>query len=135
MKSGSNDKVEIRLADSMDRPLTGYHVGVDIYAGPSYDSNSGLPLKCDNGCIVSKEGYIYISYDVASISESSQQNVDYIRIYWDTYMNGQYDAGQDPYRTAQVEIVNVNYVALGDSYSSGEAGELPPVGNYLMGKN
>ena len=79
VKSGSNDKVEIRLADSMNRPLTGYHVGVDIYAGPSYDSNSGLPLKCDNGCIVSKEGYIYISYDVASISESSQQNVDYIK--------------------------------------------------------
>lgn len=136
VKSGSNDKVEIRIADSMDRPLNGYHVGVEIYAGPSYDSNSGLSLKCDDSCIVSREGYIYISYNVASVSELSQQDVDYIRIYWDTYRNDRYDAGQDPYHTAQVEIVNVNYVALGDSYSSGEAGEPPPpAGNYRTDNN
>lgn len=64
-----------------------------------------------------------------------RNDIDHMRIYHDEGRNGRYDAGRDPYRIAQVEIVQVNYVALGDSYSSGEAGESPPAGEYIRGVN
>ena len=81
VKSGSNDVVKIRLTDSMGRPLAGYHVGVDIYSDPSHDANSGLSVKCADGCIANNEGYIYFSYDVASIGRPAQRGID-------DYLNG-----------------------------------------------
>ena len=135
VRSGSRDAVKIRLADSSDQPLSGYHMGVDLYAGPSHDANPSPSVNCDD-CITNNEGVITISYDVASLSPGGSNDIDYLRVYQDTGVNGRFDAGQDPFRFVVLQVVHaVDYVALGDSYSSGEAGESPPTGEYLKGDN
>ena len=81
-------------------------------------------MECYVRCISFSEGYLHISYRSASISgDERRDDLDIFRVYLDKGTPGQYDAGVDPFRYAFVKILRpVNYVALGDSYSSGEAG-------------
>ena len=107
-----------------EQPFVGRKMGVELYAGPSYDGGLASTVTCYRECIVNSDGYIFVSYRVASLSGESRREVtDLLRVYLDKTGNAQYDAGVDPFRSTGLHILRpVNYVALGDSYSAGENG-------------
>ena len=114
-----------------------------LIAGPS----RGQQAECVNtgrrvqgACITNDKGEFIVRYSVPTdaISPTSMQQ-DLLRVSIDDNGNGKLDL--TPQRTAaepvaylQLPIAKAaNYIALGDSYSSGENGDEPKPGSYQQG--
>ncbi|WP_419840740.1 Ig-like domain-containing protein [Candidatus Poriferisodalis sp.] len=131
-------------------PLANAVVGMSVFAGPS----SAAELMCavppvpglsspsySSHCSTDAEGVFTVRYRVgapALAATGSQQ--DDLRVWWDRNRNGTYEASpnhpvREPSDTVQIPVAKaaVSYVALGDSYSSGEAGDNPEPGSYQSG--
>ena len=132
VRSGTDAEVQLQLIDSKGQPFAWRRMGIELLGGPSFDSGGTTATDCYVLCISGSEGYLYLSYRAASIAgEARRDDLDLLRVYLDRDTPGQYDPGVDPFRTAAVGILRpVNYVALGDSYSSGEAGRKLPGGTF-----
>ena len=117
------------LVDSLGEPLDGTAVAADIVIGP----NRGARVMCRStrreparlsGCRTGPDGAVTLIYPATGGgSVLERQELDVVRVFLDTDGNGVYTSGE-PFQYTTLRILKpVNYVALGDSYSSGEAGE------------
>ncbi len=133
-------------------PLANAVVGMSVFAG----SSSAAELMCavppvpglsspsySSHCSTDAEGVFTVRYRVGApaVTATGAQQDD-LRIWWDRNRNGTYEASpnhpvREPSDTVQVPVAKaaVSYVALGDSYSSGEAGDDPDDEKYVTGEN
>ncbi|MYC44055.1 MAG: hypothetical protein F4X49_00635 [Acidimicrobiia bacterium] len=132
VSSGATATISVRLIDADGEPFAGAQMGAELSAGPTFDTDGAAVVSCDGGCVTDGDGYVTLAYEVAPVrGEQRLDNIELIRLYWDTDSDGRYDAGTDPPSTASVHLYRpVNYVALGDSYSSGENGATGPDGEF-----
>ena len=142
------------IVTTVDRAVTDAPVGAAIIAGPS----RAQPISCLNtslttprpptdrsACVSDERGDIIVRYRVPfdAVDLLAVQQ-DLIRIHIDEDRDGQLDTTADhtaiepvAYTRARVAKA-VNYIALGDSYSSGEAGREEHEdfeGSYQTGKS
>ena len=122
-----------------------------LIAGPSRGQqvaclNTGhsgpRPPTDQSACITDEFGEIVVRYRVPTEAiDLFAMQQDLLRINIDDNGNGQLDVtahrvAAEPVAYLQVPIAKaVNYVALGDSYSSGENGDEPVPGAYQAGKS
>ena len=120
-----------QLVDQSGEPLSNTSVGVDILSGPNSESAIScfkplvrIPSFQWSPCVTDDEGGIVFTYKVNSNNiNSSRQSLDVLRVHIDNRVrDGRFSRGE-PFRYSSVLVSkSVNYVALGDSYSSGENG-------------
>ena len=123
--------LSLKLTNKRGGPLSNTSVGADILSGPSI----GATISCYNplaritsssrqgNCVTDDEGRIAFGYIVGTIGSSSRQEVDIFRIYIDKNRDGHHNT-VEPFRYSDMHIArSATYVALGDSYSSGENGQ------------
>ena len=134
-------------------PLRAARLGAFVFAGPSSAAEvmclaPPVPGLVSPGylksCVTGVDGTLTVRYRVraAAVTASGPQQDD-LWVYWDRDGDGGYNPGtEDPARREPSDSIGVpiakpavSYVALGDSYSAGEAGEDPELGMYLAGKN
>ena len=128
----------------------GVRVGAPaLIAGPSRSQqiecvdagrSASKPPTDRSACITDDNGQITVRYRVpTSAIDLFAMQQDLLRINIDDNANGQLDVtaqrtAAEPVAYLQVPIAKaVNYVALGDSYSSGENGDTPETGAYQAG--
>lgn len=131
-RPGRPTVLSFELADRRGRPLSNTSVGADILSGPS----TGATISCyylrtrttstsqQNNCVTDDEGRIAFVYRVGTTGISpSRQEVDLFRVYIDKNRDGRHSTAE-PFRYGNMRITrSATYVALGDSYSSGENGQ------------
>ena len=138
---------ELRLADaSVDSPYASRPVAVDVRSGPSVGAGvrcrvrslaalSGLDDSLGS-CWTDSDGYLTVVYTAATVDQSDRARDDIARIFADA--NGDSLAQVSEY-AVDLDVVTVlkpvDYVALGDSFSSGQQGEGPYSGRYLTDAN
>ena len=139
---------QVVLVDSLGVPLGGSAIGADVVTGP----NQGAAVTCrstrprpisrltqrESDCTTGGDGRITLIYRARSgYSVLERQEFDVLRVFLDTDGNGRFSTGE-PFQYTTIRIAKpINYLALGDSYSSGEAGEDDDhefEGNYRTGK-
>ena len=129
-------------------PLADATLGAYVYTGPSGTAQvTCLPPAAEGlvspgystHCATDHNGIVTLQYQVEPTAIDSGPQQDDLRVYWDRNANGKHQAApnhpaREPSDTIPIPIAKaVNYVALGDSYSAGEAGEDPQPGEYLSG--
>jgi hypothetical protein len=125
---GSSHIVTAQLLDSTNSaPVTGATISFTVTSGPSTGA-SGI-CSPSTACITGSDGTVSWSY-----SNNGQQGVDTIKAFLDLNGNRVADSGE-PQTTAgmtwtQAQGEQFVYVALGDSFQSGEG-----VGNSLLNTN
>ncbi len=133
-------------------PLANAVVGASVYAGPSDTAEVMCVVSpvlgmvspgSSSRCVTDAEGMLTLRYRVGAppVTATGPQQDD-IRIWWDRNGDGTHDGApnhpaREPSDTIAMPIAKaaVNYVALGDSYSSGEVGPNPAPGMYVSGEN
>ncbi|WP_419944299.1 hypothetical protein [Candidatus Poriferisodalis sp.] len=136
------------------RPLANAPAATFVSVGPSSTARvycvtppvTHAPSAGRTGaCVTDRRGQVTFRWRTpAAAAPALRRGRDTIRVFVDRDRDGVYDpdpsdilsasAGAEPSATFDVDIAKaVNYVALGDSYSSGEAGEVPPTGLYQTG--
>ena len=88
-------------------------------------------------CVTDASGRAEVRFAVpANAAHALRRGRDTLSLFVDYDNDGTHDhspgrVGHEPSATIDIDIAKaINYVALGDSYSSGEAGETPPSGAY-----
>ena len=137
-------------------PVAGVPVGAVVATGPSKGQqvycldtprSAPRPPADRSACFTDDRGEIVVRYRVpvdAAVLDSMQH--DWLRVFIDADRDSEFDAGSvfgppapvigspEPVAYLKVPIARkINYVALGDSYSSGENGEEPTTGIYQTG--
>ena len=127
-------------------PLSNAPVGAFVSSGPSSQGHvmclvtptADIPSpNAANTCLTDPDGEFIVRYRVPrdAIDLFAMQQ-DTLRVYVDRDRDGTHDhtpgtITNEPAATLEIAIAKaVNYIALGDSYSSGEAGQSPPLGAY-----
>jgi Ca2+-binding RTX toxin-like protein len=123
----------MQLVNSLGVPLSDAAVNAAIVIGP----NMGAAVTCRrllapasdrsserSGCSTAGDGRVTFIYRVREDYPAlDHQESDVLRVFLDEDEDGRFDQGE-PFQYSTVRIVKpINYVALGDSYSSGESGE------------
>ncbi len=114
--------------------------GSDIGAPPSrrgYGPAVYSSTAAAGSCVTDDNGEFVVRYTVEAVPFFAMQQ-DELVVFHDRDRDGHHDITQpnDPAPEASSRIPlpiakAVNYIALGDSYSSGEAGANPPAGRYI----
>ncbi|MCY4632372.1 MAG: Ig-like domain-containing protein, partial [bacterium] len=131
--------VHLVHADDPRRDFAGRPMGVMIHAGPS----KGRPVDCVSGAVVpvglveggplfescetDGEGMLRLSYVPSVVVGNDEVGKDFFSLYADLDEDGVYDAGESPLVPipGNVQVARrINLVALGDSYSAGQQGNL-----------
>ena len=133
----------LKLVNKRGEPLSNTSVGADIVSGPStgtatscYSPLARIASTSHQGdCATDDEGGIAFAYRVGTSGiSSSRQEGDIFQIYIDKNRDGLLTTGE-PFRYSDMRIArSATYVALGDSYSSGENGQASGTnfeGSYL----
>lgn len=118
-------------------PAANALVGVSVAAGPSTGaaamclSTSGTASQCRTDA----DGQIVVRYRVGTRPVSVlRRSQDMLAVFHDPDQDGRRARGAPTSFITRPVAKTVNYVALGDSYSSGEQGETPPLGtSYQTG--
>ena len=131
---------------TMFTPLPAAPVVVNIDEGPSINQpvmcvGAPRPPTDRNACFTDGKGRVVVSYLVpADAADPFVTRTDRLRVFVDDDRDNMLDLGADggvPERVAYLYVPiakAINYVALGDSYSSGEnGGEQPDTGEYQTG--
>ena len=151
-RPGHVSSVVLRLTDVGGVALADAAVRVSISDGPSRGqevfcldaSGSGVAPASGAGCKTNRTGHLKVFYRVPlSAAYADGVRYDYLRVHHDSDGDGVVDQGYtfsgfpydtEPTRRVVLPIAKaVNYVALGDSYSSGENGDEPEAGDYQSG--
>ena len=118
-------------------PLAGALVGVNVAAGPSAGAEVMClsPTGATSRCRTDADGQVIVRYEVGSTAASVlRRTEDVLAVFHDPDQDGRRALGAPTIFLARPVAKTVSYVALGDSYSSGEAGEKPPLGtSYQSG--
>ena len=121
---------------SVTAPLANALVGASVSAGPS----AGTAVMClstsgtERQCRTDADGKIILRYRVGSDTTSVlRRTQDVLAVFHDPDQDGRRAFGASTSFVAHPIAKTVNYVALGDSYSAGEAGATPPTGAYQTG--
>ena len=126
-------------APVMDAP-----VGARVFTGPSstqtmvcFNTDTAAADPASGSCVTDDNGEFVVRYTVEAVPFFAMQQ-DELVVFHDRDRDGHHDITQpnDPAPEASRRIPlpiakAVNYIALGDSYSSGEAGANPPAGRYI----
>ena len=149
-RAGYTSKVVLRLTDLRGVAVADTAVRVSISAGPSrgqevicvVTSGSGRAPASGVPCTTTRTGHLTMYYKVP-LAAANRVRYDYLRVHYDSDGDGvleqnynftgfPYDA--EPTRRVILPIAKAaNYIALGDSYSSGENGDNPEPGDYQSG--
>ncbi|MCY3924466.1 MAG: GDSL-type esterase/lipase family protein [bacterium] len=130
VRAGGHATKSLQFYDSGSIPLSD-RFGFEHVIGPS----AGAELSCStqvltgprfhrrSDCVASPVGRLNLTYRVGNpFPSSARHDADVFRVYRDRDSNGRFDSGE-AYRFLIVRIAQpIRYVALGDSYSSGEQG-------------
>ena len=130
-------------------PVANAPVDAFVSIGPSHTAHvmclvtptATIPSpNAANTCLTDPDGVFMVRYRVpTSAIRLTRQQRDVVNVYIDRDRDGTHDHNpnqpdHEPSATITVPIARaVNYIALGDSYSSGEAGDTPPTGAYQTG--
>ena len=130
------------VTETVDRPVADTPVGAFVSIGPSHAAEvmcvaaptGAVPSPgAGDTCTTNGGGYLTLRYRVPTdAGNPDRQQRDVVRVYLDYDRDGTHDhnpgePGHEPSDHVRVRIAKaVNYVALGDSYSAGEAGATPP---------
>ena len=125
----------LKLTNRRGEPLSDVSVGADILSGPSTGAtvscfkplvhpSAGTASTRLGSCVTDAEGHVPFVYRVGTTGiSSSRQEVDVFRVYLDKNKDGRRNT-EEPFRYSDLRIArSATYVALGDSYSSGENGQ------------
>ena len=128
------------VTETVDRPVADTPVGAFVSIGPSHTedvmcvaaSTGAVPSPAaSDTCTTDGGGYLTLRYRIPTNAVNPfRQQRDVVRVYLDYDRDGRHDhdpgqPGHEPSNHISVHIAKaVNYVALGDSYSSGEQGTL-----------
>lgn len=142
-RGGSDSELRLRLHTTtrgprpqgepiiVTAPLANALVGAAVSAGPSVGaevmclSTSGTASLCRTDA----DGQIIVRYRVGSAAVSVLRRAqDVLAVFSDPDQDGRRALGAPTSFLTRPIAKTVNYVALGDSYSSGEAGDNPPPG-------
>ena len=149
---GRTELSHIGLPVAADAPLADAAVRVSISAGPSAGqevfcvdaSGSGNAPASAGPCTTARTGHLAVFYRVPLDGvDAHRMQHDVLRVHYDAdgdgTLNTRYTASGIPYDAEPARRVVLpvakaaNYIALGDSYSSGEAGDNPESGAYQVG--
>ena len=142
----------VGLPVAADAPLADAAMRVSISAGPSRgqevfcmdSSGSGDAPASAGPCRTTRTGHLAVFYQVPlDAVDAHRMQQDVLRVHFDTDGDGTLDQSYtssgipvdgEPVRRLYLPIAKAaNYIALGDSYSAGEAGDDPESGNYQSG--
>ena len=149
-RAGYSSKVVLRLTDLRGAAVADTAVRVSISDGPSRGqevicidtSGSGRAPASGAPCTTTRTGHLAMYYKVP-LAAANGVRYDYLLVHYDSDGDGvleqnynftgfPYDA--EPTRRVILPIAKAaNYIALGDSYSSGENGDTPEAGDYQSG--
>ena len=150
-RAGYSSKVVLRLTDLRGAAVADTAVRVSISDGPSRGqevicidtSGSGRAPASGAPCTTTRTGHLAMYYKVPLAAAANGVRYDYLLVHYDsdgdgtldqnyTFSGIPYDA--EPTRRVILLIAKAaNYIALGDSYSSGENGDTPEAGDYQSG--
>ena len=138
---------ELRLAHALvDLPYARRPVAVDVRSGPSV----GAMARCRvrgfgplgdhdyslGSCRTDGEGNLTVVYTAALVGQSDPVRDDIARVFADANGDSLMQVNEYSVDLGAVTVRKpVDYVALGDSFSSGQQGEGPYSGAYLVGEN
>ena len=125
-------------------PIVGEPVGARVYTGPSstqtvvcFNTDTSAAAPASGSCVTDGNGEFVVRYTVEAVPFFAMQQ-DELVVFHDRDRDGQHDttAPNDPAPEASSRIPlpiakAANYIALGDSYSSGENGATPMPGRYI----
>ena len=149
--AGRTEVSHVGLPVAVDTPLANLPAGVEISAGPSRGqeiicvnaSGSGNAPASAGPCRTTNTGHLAVFYQVPLDAVDAHMQHDVLRIHYDRDRDGQFDHALSPYDTSvdtepsrrlYLPVAKAaNYIALGDSYSSGENGDTPEPGAYQRG--
>ena len=151
-RAGHYSVVVVRLTQPGGTALAGAPVRVSISAGPSRNqqvtcvnaSGSGNAPASAGPCTTNHGGHLALYYQVPLAgADPDRMQHDVLRVHYDTDGDGTLDQSHsptgipydaEPARLLYLPVAKAaNYIALGDSYSSGEAGDNPESGAYQDG--
>ena len=149
--AGRTEVSHVGLPVAVDAALANLPAGVEISAGPSRGqeiicvnaSGSGNAPASVGPCRTSDTGHLAVFYRVPLDGVDAHMQHDVLRIHYDRDRDGHFDHALSPYDTSvdtepsrrlYLPVAKAaNYIALGDSYSSGENGDTPESGAYQSG--
>ena len=149
--AGRTELSHVGLPVPADAPLANLPAGVEISSGPSRGqevicvdaSGSGNAPASAGPCRTTNTGHLAVYYQVPLDAVEAHMQHDVVRIHYDRDLDGHFDHALSPYDTSvdtepsrrlYLPVAKAaNYIALGDSYSSGENGDTPESGAYQSG--
>ena len=153
-RAGQQSELRLRLVAPADRvighdagqpqyardPVVGEPVGARIFAGPSstqtvvcFNTDTAATEPASGSCVTDDNGEFVVRYTVEAVPFFAMQQDDLV-VFNDRDRDGHHDAHPAPEASSRIPLPiarAVNYIALGDSYSSGEAGAAPTAGRYI----
>ena len=157
-RAGQESKLRLRLVAPTDRVI-GHHFGESLYArdpivdepvgarvftGPSstqtvvcFNTDTAAAAPASGSCVTDGNGEFIVRYTVEAVPFFAIQQ-DELLVFHDRDRDGRHDTTQPnhpaPEASSRVPLPiakAANYIALGDSYSSGETGANPVPGRYI----
>ena len=149
-RAGQQSVLRLRLVAPTDRvighdfgesvyardPIVDEPVGARVYTGPSSTQsvvcfNTGAAAATGSGsCVTDDNGEFLVRYTVEAVPFFAMQQ-DELLVFHDRDRDGRHDTTEASSRISLPIAKAPNYIALGDSYSSGENGAIPTTGNYI----
>ena len=157
-RAGQQSVLRLRLVAPTDRVI-GHHFGQSLYArdpivdvpvgarvftGPSstqtvvcFNTDTAAAAPASGSCVTDGNGEFVVRYTVDAVPFFAMQQ-DGLLVFHDRDRDGHHDTTQPnhpaPEASSRIALLiakAANYIALGDSYSSGENGATPTTGNYI----
>ncbi|MCY4663027.1 MAG: GDSL-type esterase/lipase family protein [Acidimicrobiaceae bacterium] len=156
-RAGQQSRLRLQLVAPTDRvighdlgqplyarePIVDAPVGARVYTGPSSAQalvcfNTAAAAEGSGSCVTDDNGEFVVRYTVDAVPFFAMQQ-DELVVFHDRDRDGHHDTDTGPNhpapeassRTALPIAKAANYIALGDSYSSGENGLAPTAGHYI----
>ena len=157
-RAGQQSKLRLRLVAPTDRvighhfggsqyardPIVDEPVGARVFTGPSstqtvvcFNTDTAAAAPASGSCVTDGNGEFVVRYTVEAVPFFAMQQ-DELLVFHDRNRNGRHDTTQPnhpaPETSSRIPLPiakAANYIALGDSYSSGENGTTPTTGNYI----
>ena len=157
-RAGQQSELRLRLVAPTDRvighhfgqslydrdPIVDEPVGATVYTGPSstqtvvcFNTDTAASVAGSGSCVTDGNGEFLVRYTVEAVPFFAMQQ-DELLVFHDRDRDGRHDIAQPNHPAPEASSRRplliakaANYIALGDSYSSGENGASPTTGRYI----